>query len=141
MNKIDQRQPLTDFGLKEWFLATQALTDFLRHLPKAIFDNTEAREEVEERNRLRQSARLPRLNVNDEVRHMKAAFEQAVRDSEFPALASRIIHEVHGDFEQGDFDGISSMAPFFARWKNILRVILSEKNVRLYWLSARRRRL
>ena len=51
MNKIDQRQPLTDFGLKERFLATQALTDFLRHVPEAIFDDTKARDEVEERNR------------------------------------------------------------------------------------------
>ena len=61
---------------------------------------------------------------------MKAAFEQAVRDSEFHVLAASIIHEVHGDFERGDFDGISSMAPFFARRKNIVRVILAEKNVR-----------
>ena len=141
MKEVDQRQPLTDFGLKQRFLATKALANFLQNVTEAIFDDAKAREEVEERNRLRQSAHLPRLNVDDEVRHMKAAFEQAVKDSEFPALAANIIHEVHGDFERGDFDGISSMAPFFARRHNIVRVILAEKNVRLYWLSARQRRL
>ena len=46
---------------------------------------------------------------------MKEAFEDSVRGAEFYNLAYRMIRELHGDFEKDDFDGISSMAPFFAR--------------------------
>lgn len=68
---------------------------------------------------------------------MKATFEEAVRGSEFSALG----FGVHGDVLREDFDSIPSMRSFFARRKNIVRVILAEKNVRLYWLPARHRRL
>ncbi len=41
-----------------------------------------------------------------------------------------------GRFRRSLVDGT-----FFARRQNIIRVLLAEKNVRLYWLSARQRRL
>lgn len=139
MNPVEYRLPLSDRDLVLRFAQSQTLANFIQNVTDVEFSENEAREKVHERNRLRQGPNLPRLNVEEEVIRARRAFFSGVRRDEFYPLTKLIIEEVYGPLVHNDFNGISAVA-FFAHCRNIIHVMLSDRNIRFYRLRARERR-
>ena len=140
MNPIEQRVYLTDRKLRDRFSQSPALAHFLQNLPEVSFDEDEARKHVHERNELRRSSHLPVVDIEEEVARAKCAYFSRAFWDEFYPLTSEMIEEVYGPLGRGDFSGVNGAWAFYVHRRNIIHVMLSDMNIRLYQLRARTRR-